>query len=177
MLDLLAEQDARATFFVVGRYVQERPELVERMTREGHEVGNHTFDHIDAAHERDEAVVRDQIARTTAAIVAAGATPRLMRPPYGKNACRVARLAAEEGLSPTVLWSVEAWDWASPPPDRIAADILGGAKPGAILLLHDGIPPDEQRDCAGTVAALGEILPALRRDGYELVTVSELLAA
>ena len=76
VLDLLAEQDARATFFVVGRYVQERPELVERMTREGHEVGNHTFDHIDAAHERDEAVVRDQIARTTAAIVAAGATPR-----------------------------------------------------------------------------------------------------
>ena len=177
VLDLLAEQGAHATFFVVGRYVQERPELVERMAQEGHEVGNHTFDHIDAAHERDEAVVRDQISRTTAAIVAAGAETRLMRPPYGKNACRVARLAAEQGLSPTVLWSVEAWDWAGPPPDQIAADILAGAKPGAILLLHDGVPPDERRDCAGTVAALGEILPALRRDGYELVTVSELLAA
>jgi len=177
VLDLLGEQEARATFFVVGRYAEEHPEVVERMARGGHEVGNHTFDHVDAAHERDESVLRDQIARTTEAIRAAGAQTRLMRPPYGKDACRVARLASEQGLSPTILWSVQAWDWAEPPPDQIATDVLRGAEPGAIVLLHDGVPPDERRDCAGTVAALGEILPALRRDGYELVTVSELLAA
>jgi chitooligosaccharide deacetylase len=177
VLDLLAEHDAHATFFVVGRYTEERPGLVERMAREGHEVGNHTFDHIDAAHERDAAVVRDQIARTTAAIHTAGAQARLMRPPYGKDTCRIARLAEEQGLAPTVLWSVEAWDWAERPADEIAADILRGAEPGAIALLHDGVPPDEERECTATVTALGAILPALRRDGYELLTVSELLAA
>jgi peptidoglycan/xylan/chitin deacetylase (PgdA/CDA1 family) len=177
VLDLLARQGARATFFVVGRYVEERPELVARMAGEGHEVGNHTFDHVDGAHERDEVALLEQIRRASAAIRAAGAEPRLIRPPYGKDVCRVARLGSDEGLEPTVLWSVECWDWADPPPDEIVRHILRGAAPGAIVLLHDGAPPDEERDRAGTVAALGEILSVLRRDGYELVTVSELLAA
>jgi peptidoglycan-N-acetylglucosamine deacetylase len=178
VLDLLAGQGARATFFVVGRHVDERPELVARMVREGHEVGNHTFDHVDGAHEPDDAVVREQIRSASAAIRAAGAEPRLLRPPYGKDSCRLARLAREAGLERAVLWSVEAWDWADPPPDEIVARILRGVAPGAIVLLHDGAPPDERgRDRAGTVAALGEILTTLRRDGYELVTVSELLAA
>ena len=175
MLDLLGEHEARATFFVLGRYAEERPQLVERTAREGHEVGNHTFDHVRAADEED-AALRGQIARTTAAARAAGAEIRLMRPPYGEDPERVARLAREEGLSPTVMWSTHGFDWEEPPPERIAADVLGGAEPGAIVLLHDGVPPGERRECGGMVDALGRILPALRRDGYELVTVSELLA-
>jgi peptidoglycan-N-acetylglucosamine deacetylase len=176
VLDLLGEHEARATFFVVGRYVDERLQLVERMAREGHELGNHTFDHVHAADEKD-AALRGQIARTTEAVQAAGAEVRLMRPPYGEDAERVARLAHEEGLAPTVLWSTHGSDWEEPPPERIAADVLRGAEPGAIVLLHDGVPPGEGRKCGAMVAALGRILPALRRDGYELVTVSELLAA
>jgi peptidoglycan/xylan/chitin deacetylase (PgdA/CDA1 family) len=176
VLDLLGEHEARATFFVVGRYVEGRPQLVERMAREGHEFGNHTFDHVHAADEEDTAL-RGQIARTTEAVRAAGAEVRLMRPPYGEDVHRVARLAHEEGLAPTVLWSTHGSDWEEPPPERIAADVLLGAEPGAIVLLHDGVPPGERRECGRMVAALGRILPALRRDGYELVTVSELLAA
>jgi peptidoglycan/xylan/chitin deacetylase (PgdA/CDA1 family) len=130
MLDVLGEHEARATFFVVGRYVEERPELVARMAREGHEIGNHTFDHVHAAD--------------------------------------------EEGLSLTVLWSTDGPDWEEPPPERIAAEVLRGVEPGAIV--HDGVPPGERRGCAGTVAALARILPARRGNGYELVTVSELLA-
>ena len=175
VLDVLAEHEARATFFVVGRYAEERPELVARMARDGHEVGNHTFDHVDAALTGD-AELSKQIAHATEAILAAGAQPSLMRPPYGREPERVAELARAQGLAPTVLWSVEGTDWEERPPGEIAADILRGSAPGAIALLHDGVPPDEERDCAATVAALGRILPALRDDGYELVTVSQLLA-
>jgi chitooligosaccharide deacetylase len=175
VLDLLAEHEARATFFVVGRYAEERPELVARMAQEGHEVGNHTFDHVDAAYTED-AELGDQIARTSEAILAAGAQPHLMRPPYGREPERVAELAHAQGLAPTVLWSVEGRDWEERPPGEIAADVLRGSAPGAIVLLHDGVPPGEERECAATVAALGWILPALRGEGYELVTLSELLA-
>jgi chitooligosaccharide deacetylase len=167
-----------ATFFLVGRYVSKRPELVRRMASAGHELGNHTYDHVDAAHERDEDVLRDQLARTSEAIeAAAGAAPRLVRPPYGKDVCRVARLGAEAGLEPTVLWSVQAWDWDVTSAEEIAGHVLRGVHPGAIVLLHDGSPPDEVRSSEPTVAALETILPALDAEGYESVTVSALLAA
>ena len=131
-----------ATFFLVGRYVSARPELVRRIARAGHELGNHTYDHVDAAHERDEDVLRDQLARTSEAIeAAAGTAPRLVRPPYGKDVCRVARLGADAGLEPTVLWSVQAWDWDVTPAEEIAGHVLRGVHPGAIVLLHDGAPP------------------------------------
>jgi peptidoglycan/xylan/chitin deacetylase (PgdA/CDA1 family) len=177
VLDLLGEHGARATFFVVGRYVDERPELAARTALEGHELGNHTYDHVDAAHERDDDALRDQIARTSAAIErAAGVAPRVMRPPYGKDVCRVSRLARELGLAHTVLWSAQAWDWDAPPAAQITERILRDRSPGGILLLHDGAPPYDDRSRDSTVTAVGEILPALARDGYGVVTVSELLA-
>jgi peptidoglycan/xylan/chitin deacetylase (PgdA/CDA1 family) len=179
ILDLLGEHAARATFFVLGRYADERPELVARARAEGHELGNHTYDHPDAAHVKDDAELRGQLARTSAAIrLAAGVEPRLVRPPYGKEPCRLGRLAAELGLEPTVLWSVQSWDWESPAEqDGVVERVLAGAAPGAIVLLHDGVPPGEEGSRAATVRALAEILPELRGRGYELVTVSELLAA
>jgi peptidoglycan/xylan/chitin deacetylase (PgdA/CDA1 family) len=178
VLDLLERHRMGATFFVVGRYVDARPELVRRMASAGHELGNHTYDHVDAAHERDEEVLRDQLARTSSSIAAATGTPaRLVRPPYGKDVCRVARLGAEAGLEPTILWSVQAWDWDETPAEEIAGHVLRGVHPGAIVVLHDGVPPNEDRSRGPTVLALETILPALEADGYEAVTVSALLAA
>jgi len=144
---------------------------------DGHELGNHTFDHVDAAHERDDDVLRGQIARTNAAIErVAGAPPRLIRPPYGKDVARVARLGRELGLEHIVLWSAQGWDWDATPADEIAALVLRDCAPGGIVV-HDGAPPDGGPSREPMLAALGEILPALTRDGYELVTVSTLLAA
>ncbi len=177
MLDLLAEHGARATFFVVGRYVDEHREIAVRAVREGHELGNHTYDHIDCAHEQDDDVVMEQIRRTSEAIVrATGAAPRLMRPPYGKDVCRVARLAGETGLSPTVLWTVQAWDWDEPPAEAIVERVLRDCRPGSIILLHDGAPPYDSRSREQTVAAVARLLPLLRSDGYEVVTVGQLLS-
>jgi peptidoglycan-N-acetylglucosamine deacetylase len=178
VLDVLGEHGVHATFFVVGRYVDGRPDLVARAAREGHELGNHTYDHVDPAHERDDDTLRNQIARTSSAIEqAAGVPPRLMRPPYGKDVCRVARLAREVGIAHTVLWSAQAWDWDEPPAAEITVRILRDRAPGGILLLHDGAPPCDARSRDSTVTAVAEILPALARDGYGVVTVSELLEA
>jgi peptidoglycan-N-acetylglucosamine deacetylase len=178
VLDLLRRHDAHATFFVVGHWVEARPEVVRRTVDEGHELGNHTFDHVDAAHERDDDVLRDQIARTSAAIEqATGAAPRLMRPPYGKDVARVARLAGELGLAPTVLWSAQGWDWGTTPAEEIEALVLRDCAPGGIVVLHDGVPPHGGTSREPMLAALGRILQVLRGDGYEIVTVSELLAA
>jgi peptidoglycan-N-acetylglucosamine deacetylase len=178
VLDALREHGARATFFAVGRYVEELPDVVRRAVAEGHELGNHTFDHVDAAHERDDDVLRDQIARTNAAIDAvAGVAPRLIRPPFGKDVARLARLGRELGLATTVLWSAQGWDWDATPAEEIATLVLRDCRPGGIVVLHDGVPPGGGPSRDPMLAALGEILGALTRDGYELVTVSELLAA
>jgi peptidoglycan-N-acetylglucosamine deacetylase len=178
VLDLLRAHDARATFFVVGRYVDERPDVVRRAVAEGHELGNHTFDHVDAAHERDDDVLRDQIGRTSAAVErVAGIAPRLIRPPYGKDVARVARLGRELGVTETVLWSAQGWDWDTTPADEIAELALRDCRPGGIVVLHDGVPPGGGPSREPMLAALAEILTALKQEEYELVTVSGLISA
>jgi peptidoglycan/xylan/chitin deacetylase (PgdA/CDA1 family) len=106
-----------------------------------------------------------------------GRPPRLMRPPYGSDPGRFARVAAECGLSATVLWSVQSFDWQDPDdPDEIVGQVLAEVEPGAIVLLHDG--QRETNDAAprpATRAALPTLLERLRAEDYEFVTVSELL--
>jgi peptidoglycan-N-acetylglucosamine deacetylase len=178
VLDLLREHGARATLFVVGRYVEERPEVVRRAVAEGHELGNHTFDHVDAAYEKDDDALREQIRRTSAAIErAVGAPPQLIRPPYGKDVARVARLGRELGLEHTILWSAQGWDWDTTSADEIAELVLRDCGPGGIVVLHDGVPPRGGPSREPMLEALATILGSLARDEYELVTVSELLGA
>jgi len=168
ILDLLAAHGARATFFVVGNAVRGREALLERALREGHEVGSHTFGHPHPAGLDDE-TLREEL---RAGAEAAGG-PRLVRPPYGEDPERFDRLAAELGLGPTVLWSVDPRDWDETDAEVIAARVLAGAAPGAIVDLHDGdrrTPPGSPHP---TVGALALLLPALA--DYRLVTVSELL--
>lgn len=174
---MLRRHEARGTFFVLGQAVEANPDTLLHIKAEGHEIGNHTYDHPDAGAERDDRKLREQIERTNRCIERIALTPpRLMRPPYGRDVCRVARLASECGLSPTVLWSIQSWDWEAPPAEQIAGRVLAETRPGAIILLHDGAPPHDERTREPTVEALGSILPALREDGYECLTVSELLA-
>ncbi len=177
ILDALEAAGGHATFFVVGRYAERRPELLERMHAAGHEIGNHTYDHVDAAHERDDGVLRDQLVRAGAAIEAAvPAPPQLVRPPYGKDVCRVGRIGAGLGLATTVLWSVQAWDWdEETTADWIVERVLSEIRPGAIVLLHDGAPPYDASSRQATVEAVRVLVPELAARGFELATVSRLL--
>jgi peptidoglycan/xylan/chitin deacetylase (PgdA/CDA1 family) len=167
ILDLLADHDAYATFFVVGSAVEGREASLERARSDGHEVGSHTFSHPHPS-TLDDDELREEIRRGAEA--AGGA--KLVRPPYGEDAERFDRLAEELGLGPTVLWSVDPRDWEATDGRVIVERVLAGVAAGAIVDLHDGRRPQR-----ATVAAVERLLPALGLRGFRLVTVSQLLAA
>jgi len=174
ILDLLDEHGASATFFVVGRAISGRERVLRRQLAGGHELGNHLFSHPHAGRLSDDEL-RSEMSRCTEAIEVATATrPRLVRPPYGEDAERVARIAREQELGPVVLWSIDPRDWEGPPPGVIAGRVLGEAAPGAIVDLHDGFGSSPGARQA-TAAALALILPELAERQFRLVTVSELL--
>ena len=179
ILDVLGTYEARATFFVIGSWVEQLPEIVRDTAARGHELGNHTWTHVDADRTRELATLRDEVARTSDILErVAGRRPTLMRPPYGSDPGRFARVSGELGLEATVLWSVQSFDWQDPEPQEIVAQVLAEVEPGAIVLFHDG--QRETNDAApraSTLAALPTILEHLRSDGYEFLTVSELLVA
>jgi len=179
VLDLLDAYGARATFFVIGSWVERLPEIVRDTSTRGHEIANHTWTHVDADRTRELETLRDEVARTSDVIErVAGGRPSLLRPPYGSDPGRFARVAAELGLEATVLWSVQSFDWQDPEPEAIVGQVLDEAEPGAIVLFHDGQrETNDSQPRRSTIVALPTILEHLRSDGYEFLTVSELLVA
>ncbi|NRQ37738.1 polysaccharide deacetylase family protein [Nonomuraea sp. NN258] len=163
LLRHLAAYDARATFFVVGQNVAERPGTVRRLVEDGHEIGNHTWSHPDLTR-LTPAAVRKQWARTDKAVLAAaGVLPKLVRPPYGALNGTVRKHTKR----PMVLWSVDTLDWRYRDSRRVAKVTVKKARPGGIVLFHDIHPT--------TVAAMPKALKKLAARGYHFVTVSELL--
>ncbi len=164
---------------MIGSWAEQLPEIVRDTAARGHELGNHTWTHVDADRTRELATLRDEVARTNEVVErVTGRRPSLLRPPYGSDPGRFARVASECGLEATVLWSVQSFDWQDPEPDEIVAQVLAEVEPGAIVLLHDG--QRETNDASprpSTLAALPTLLERLRSDGYEFATVSELLVA
>jgi peptidoglycan/xylan/chitin deacetylase (PgdA/CDA1 family) len=180
ILDALEACGVRATFFVIGSWVEQLPDIVRDTAARGHELGNHTWTHVDADRTPELATLRDEVARTNDVIErVAGRRPALMRPPSGSDPGRFARVAAECGLAATVLWSVQSFDWQDPDdPAEIVAQVTAEVEPGAIVLLHDGQrETNDAHPRSSTLAALPTLLERLVADGYAFATVSELLAA
>lgn len=176
LLDLLGRAGAKATFFLVGARAARHPGLVARIAAEGHAVGNHGWDHP-ALPTLGPAAVTGQLRRTAAAIEAAGVPrPRLMRPPYGDQSWLSHLAARRLGLTVTG-WSVVGADWEADDGATIAARVLAGLHPGAIVLLHDSLASwgDERfRDRGPTLDAVAAVLAA--RPDWRFLTVPELLA-
>nr|BFE85761.1 hypothetical protein GCM10020093_083620 [Planobispora longispora] len=136
LLDVLAEHGARATFFAVGTNAAAQPDLLRRMSREGHLVANHTWSHRDLT-SLPTSKIAYQLGRAQEAITrATGQAPTLMRPPYGATDEKVAEVAAEMGLS-VIRWSVDPADLRDPDPGSVARRAVAEAEPGAIILMHD----------------------------------------
>lgn len=168
LLDMLKERGIKATFFVIGQNVAQYPDLIRRMVAEGHEVANHSWNHP-ALSKLSAAGVADQIRKTDAAIVAAGAPqPVVMRPPYGATNASLNRRLNEEFGQKVILWDVDPLDWKYRNSARVTEEIVTKAKPGSIILAHD--------IHASTVNAMPGTLDALLAKGYKFVTVSELIA-
>ncbi|MED7928099.1 polysaccharide deacetylase family protein [Nonomuraea sp. LP-02] len=165
LLDILKRENARATFFVVGANAAAQPELLRRMSDEGHLVGNHSWSHTDLS-KPGTAKIADSLERTRDAVAAViGQAPTLVRPPYGAVSGMLRNVARDQGF-PLVTWDVDAFDQQGGATQDIVDRSVRGAHPGAIILLHD-----IHRD---SVAAVPEILKRLRGKGYTFVTVPEL---
>jgi peptidoglycan/xylan/chitin deacetylase (PgdA/CDA1 family) len=179
ILDLLRDNDARATFFVLGSAIAGREAILERAVAEGHELANHAFTHEDPAL-LDDGILATELERTSALLAAiAGKRPRYFRPPYAATDYRVADVARAAGLERTVLRSVDPADWNEPDPAAITERVLAGARRGSIVCLHDALPPHDPEGIPTrqpTVDALLQLVPQLIRRGFRLVTVRELLA-
>jgi len=163
LLDVLARADVPATFFVVGLNAEVRGDLLARMVGEGHEVGNHTYDHRDLTTLGPDEI-RGEV-DVTAQIVAGatGARPVLVRPPYGAYNEAVRGAVA----APLILWSVDPRDWADRDAEVVIQRVLERTGAGDIVLLHD---------IHGTsVDAVPAIIEGLRERGLTFVTVSTLL--
>ena len=162
ILDILEQEHVPATFFVVGMRAAAMPAILQRMYRDGDEVGNHSWDHTDFT-TLTSAQIQSEVSRTQAAVTAAGLpAPTLFRPPYGALDSSV---LSEVPLS-IALWNVDPRDWALTDPGQIIANVESEAKPGGILEMHDIHEP--------TVQALDAIVQNLKTR-FSLVTYSQLL--
>ena len=167
VLDTLERHGVRATFFLVGRKFDGHERLIQRILSEGHEIGNHSYGH-------DPFPERDDLAACTAAIEhVAGVRPSLFRPPFGAVDRPGAEGAIEDGMR-VIMWSVDSEDgippWKGISAEEITSNVVDHISPGAVVLLHDGLPWSRAAD------ALPELIEHLHGDGYRLVTMSELLA-
>jgi peptidoglycan/xylan/chitin deacetylase (PgdA/CDA1 family) len=179
ILDLLREHEARATFFLIGERVRERPEGAREIAGAGHALGSHTLTHPRLTDIPDDEVRAEILGGVGAFEEVLGERSPLFRAPGFHADERVLAIVSELGLE-AVFADVDPEDWR-PEVDShtIFRRVLEGARDGAIVDLHDGYPPpptSARDDCTATVEALEHLLPCLRAQGYELVTLSELSA-
>jgi peptidoglycan/xylan/chitin deacetylase (PgdA/CDA1 family) len=167
VLEILARCDARATFFLIGGRALHRPDLVERIRAEGHEIGNHYITNASAFSDPPETFL-EKLGRTEKLLRLSG-PDKLYRPPGGKVSRAQLTLLEREGYR-CVLGSAYPYDPVRPPRAYLHWLTTKNLRPGAIVILHDGIP-----DPSKTVAALPGILEEGRRLGYRFVGVAELL--
>ncbi|RDY26334.1 oligosaccharide deacetylase [Romboutsia weinsteinii] len=173
VLDILKKHDVKATFFVVGENVTWNPELIKREYEEGHEIGNHTFTHINVA-KKAYGEIDKEISQTQEEVKKViGQEPKLFRPPYraiSKNMCDIIK---SKNMN-IILWSnLDPRDWSNPGVGYIINTINNKVENGNIILLHDYNRVRVKR--SQTIQALEVIIPALKEKGYEFVTVSELI--
>lgn len=163
ILAILKKYDAHATFFMVGKNVTKNAALVEKIYDAGHEVGNHTWNHSKLTN-LSAGSVKQEVDRTSNAIYAAiGQYPTVFRPPYGATNEQVRSVIT----MPSILWSIDTLDWKHRNADKILAYVKASVKDGSIILMHD--------IHQSTANGLENVILYLQKQGYEFVTVSEIL--
>jgi len=168
LLDILAAHDVRATFFLLGERAKAEPELVRRIARAGHLIGNHTWAHPNLARSSSE-LIQEELKRTQQALQQITGVPaKFFRPPYGARRPEVFRIAREMGLVP-VLWNAMVPDWSDPSPDRIATrimnkiDRLRQSGRAANVVLHDGGHNDPAANRQPSILAAEKLIVEYKR--------------
>lgn len=174
LLDVLARRDVQATFFLIGRFVRQRPDIVSDIVKAGHVVANHTFTHP-LLTLKSAAEVRQELENCRSALQdAAGEHSNLFRPPFGGRRPAVLRIARELGLEP-IMWNVTGYDWNAPPAAVIQRKVSSQVRGGDVILLHDGGHRQFGADRAQTVLASDALIEQYRKDGYSFVTIPQMM--
>ncbi|WP_246187868.1 polysaccharide deacetylase family protein [Paenibacillus tengchongensis] len=172
ILDVLRKFNAKCTFFAIGKRLAEYPDIARRVAQEGHELANHTYNHVYFKPPISKKQVAEELVLTENEIVKiTGRHSRLFRPPGGMYDETLVEISNTLGLKP-VLWSwhQDTRDWNRPGVWNISQKVIRNARSGDIVLFHDHVYGESQ-----TREALTIILPELAKQGYRFVTVSELI--
>ncbi len=176
LMDVLARHNVHATLFLIGRYVQQRPDIVRDLVKAGHVVGNHTFTHphliVSSAIE-----TRNQLEECQRAVQeATGESPRFFRPPFGGRRPATLRIVRSLGMEP-IMWNVTSWDWRTPPAEQIVQTCMRQMRGGDVILMHDGSHVAMGADRSQTVIATDRLIEHYKQEGFEFVTVPEMQKA
>lgn len=166
LLKILKKADVPATFFLLGRNVGVYPDVVETMSKHGHEIANHAWSHKDLTRLSKKKIAKELADTHKAIKKATGVAPELVRPPYGAVDKAVRKVLKGRG-EPVILWDVDTEDWKNRNAKKATRAALKGAQNGSIILMHD--------IHSSTIDAVPGIIKGLRKEGYTFVTVSQLL--
>ena len=166
LIDILGKYDIKATFFVVGEWVDKYPESVKALHDAGHEVMNHSNHHDHFSKLSREEIVADVNACNDKIEAVTGVRPTLIRPPYGEYDDNVISAIRSAGMEP-IQWDVDSLDWKEIPASEITQRVTSKVQPGSIVLFHNA--------AKHTPEALPGILEALLQQGYTFVPISELI--
>ena len=169
VISILREYGITATFFVIGQNADNYPETMKLLAESGHEIGNHTYSHKNLK-KMNEEEIRVEFDKCNETLSRFGVYPTLMRPPEGFFSEDVIKVSMGMDYD-IILWSIDTLDWAHTPSSDIVRSVLDNAKGGDIILMHDYLS-----GYGGTIEALRIIIPELLKQGFEFVTVSELIS-
>ncbi len=171
ILDLLAKYNAKGSFFVIGQQAQIYPDIIKREYREGHEIGNHTYNHYEVTRLSGMELEKDLALAHKAIYDITRVKMRLFRPTSGYYDKKIVRVAKSFNYRVVIwTWGQDSRDWTNISGEKIALQIMKTIRPGSIVLFHD-----RGGDHSNTVKALEILLPVLKERGYQFVTVSTLL--
>jgi peptidoglycan/xylan/chitin deacetylase (PgdA/CDA1 family) len=176
LLDILDKHKVRATFFLIGRCVQQRPKIVRELLDAGHSIGNHTFSHPLLIFQSAANVAYEMEACGRALTEAVGEHSNLFRPPFGGRRPAVLRIARRLGLEP-VMWNVTGYDWNAPSPEYIERKVTSQIRGGDVILLHDGSHVQMGADRSRTVIATDRLIDRYQGEGYQFITIPEMIAS
>ena len=174
LLEVLGKHQVKATFFLLGRYVEARPQLARAVAGAGHVIGNHGYSHRNLIFLSPKEIRRELTRASQTIEAATGVWPALFRPPFGGRRPGTFTIARQCGMTP-IMWRVSGKDWKADSAASIVERVCSAVKGGEVILLHDGGHRGLGSDRSRTVQATDELIRRCQGEGYQFVTVPELM--
>ncbi len=166
LLDILDENNVKATFFLVGDWVDKYPDDVKEIAQRGHDIGNHSDTHPHLPQLSNENATKEIQCCNEKIEALTGHTPTLFRPPYGDYNNDLVKTVKSLGMY-CIQWDVDSLDWKDPTPEQMCKTVLDKVTDGSIVLMHNG--------AKNTPAALPDIIKGIQDKGFEIVLIKDLI--